>query len=229
VRLLDRYILRNFLQIYSYCIAAFLSIWLIYDVSDNLSTFLDAHMSLTHVLNYYLTQLPAIMVVLLPVSLLLALLFCLGRMSRANEIVSMLTAGVSLPRALVCLFTMGVLTSLGSAALNYSLAPHADQARRDFLDPMGRRQEKGVVAQDVDRNHIAPTSSDAAILRQLVPSPDAVVVGGRGFGGNVLKRSTRPIFGIAAGKIRLTTFNKLVNKISGPTRPVHQESRIVDG
>jgi lipopolysaccharide export system permease protein len=147
VKLLDRYILRNFLQIYLYCIAAFISIWLIYDVSDNLSTFLDEHMAFPHVLYYYLTQLPEIMVVLLPVSLLLALLFCLGRMSRANEIVSMLTAGLSLPRVLIPLFAMGVFTSLGSAALNYSLAPHADQARRDFLDPTGRRQEKGVIGQ----------------------------------------------------------------------------------
>ena len=39
---------------------------------------------------YYFTQVPQILVILLPVALLLALLFCLGRMSRSNEIVSML-------------------------------------------------------------------------------------------------------------------------------------------
>src|SRR5712691_2052442 len=101
MRLLDRYILRNFLQAYLYCIAGFISIWLIFDVSDNISTFLDEHLSLSRVLHYYLTQVPEVLVILLPVSLLLGLLFCLSRMSRANEIVSMLTAGVGVPRVVL--------------------------------------------------------------------------------------------------------------------------------
>jgi len=37
MRLLDRYIIRNFLQPYIYCILGFLSIWLIFDISDNSS------------------------------------------------------------------------------------------------------------------------------------------------------------------------------------------------
>src|SRR6266481_9367900 len=134
VKLLDRYVVRNFLQAYVYCIAGFISIWLIFDVSDNISTFIDEHLGFTRVAHYYFTQVPQILVILLPVSLLLALLFSLGRMSRANEIVSMLTAGVSVPRVLLPLIAIGVLTSVASAVLNYSLAPHADQARRTFLE-----------------------------------------------------------------------------------------------
>jgi lipopolysaccharide export system permease protein len=148
VKLLDRYVLRNFLQAYLYCIAAFVSIWLIFDISDKISTFLDERLPFHRVLHYYLTQIPQILVILLPVSLLLGLLFCLGRMSRANEIVSMLTAGVSLPRVLLPLIFIGVITSLGMAALNYSLAPHADSAQRSFEEEtQGRRAYKGLVGQ----------------------------------------------------------------------------------
>src|SRR3954447_18482816 len=92
MRRLDRYVVRQFLQTYFYCIAAFISIWFIFDVSDNISTFLDQRTSRLLILKYYLTQIPQILVVLLPIALLLALLFCLGRLSRSNEIVSMLTA-----------------------------------------------------------------------------------------------------------------------------------------
>ena len=148
MKLLDRYVLRNFLQAYFYCIAAFFSIWLIFDISDKISTFLDERLPLHRVLHYYLTQIPQILVILLPVSLLLGLLFCLGRMSRANEIVSMLTAGVSLPRVLLPLIFIGVITSLGIAVLNYSLAPHADLAQRAFEDEThARREYKGVIGQ----------------------------------------------------------------------------------
>ncbi|MGI8480825.1 MAG: LptF/LptG family permease, partial [Chthoniobacterales bacterium] len=148
MRLLDRYVLRNFAQAYLYCIAGFFSIWLVFDISDNISTFLDDRISLEIVARYYLTQIPQIIVVLLPVSLLLAFLFCLGRMSRANEIVSMLTAGVSVPRLLVPLFVVGLLSAIGSAVLNYSLAPHAELARKGVLeDPRSRRSEIGITGQ----------------------------------------------------------------------------------
>src|SRR5882762_8108465 len=126
MRLLDRYVLRYFLQAYFYCIAGFISIWFIFDISDNISTFLDERISRSLIAKYYLTQVPQILVILLPVALLLALLFCLGRMSRSNEIVSMLTAGVSVPRFLLPLILIGFLTVCASAALNYALAPHAD-------------------------------------------------------------------------------------------------------
>ena len=133
MRLLDRYVIGNFLQVYLYCIAGFVSIWLIFDVSDNISSFIDNHIPLSLVARYYGTQLPQVFIILLPVALLLSLLFTLGRMSRANEIVSMLTAGVSLPRVLAPLVGMGLLTVAASMALNYSLAPHAELARKTFV------------------------------------------------------------------------------------------------
>src|SRR2546423_15554575 len=129
MNLFDRYITRNFLQAYLYCIAGFIAIWLIFDISDSISTFLDQHMSLGRVLEFYASQIPQVLVILLPVALLLALLFVLGRMSRANEIVSMLTAGTSLLRVLTPLFILGILTPAACFALNYSVAPHAEMAR----------------------------------------------------------------------------------------------------
>jgi len=147
MKLLDRYVLRNFLQVYLYCIAGFISIWLIFDISDNISTFLDEHISLFLVGRYYATQVPQVFIILLPVSLLLALLFTLGRMSRANEVVSMLTAGVSLPRVLLPLIGMGLLTVAASMALNYSLAPHAEMARKTFLSEAQARPERYVAGQ----------------------------------------------------------------------------------
>ncbi len=121
------------MQAYLYCIVGFISIWLIFDISDSISTFLDQHVGFRRVLEYYATQLPQILVILLPVSLLLALLFVLGRMSRANEIVSMLTAGISLIRVLAPLFLIGILTTAVCFALNYSVAPHAEMARKLFF------------------------------------------------------------------------------------------------
>jgi LPS export ABC transporter permease LptG len=166
MRRLDRYVVRHFFQAYVYCITGFTSIWFIFDVSDNISTFLDQRISRTLILQYYLTQIPQILVILLPVALLLALLFSLGRMSRSNEIVSMLTSGVSLPRILAPLLLIGLLTTAASTALNYSLAPHGEYARKRLLeDPQSRRQQLGLTAQ-IFRNR---TDNRTWFIQQFFP------------------------------------------------------------
>ena len=151
MRLLDRYVIRNFVQAYFYCIAGFISIWLIFDISDNISTLLDERVGLVLAVKYYLTQVPQVFIILLPVSLLLALLFSLGRMSRANEIVSMLTAGVSLPRILFPLIVIGLLTVGASMALNYSLAPHAELVRKYFFSE-ARGHPEALIEGQIFRN-----------------------------------------------------------------------------
>jgi lipopolysaccharide export system permease protein len=152
MRLLDRYILRNFFQPFIYCVLGFLSIWLIFDISDNSSTIFDERAPLGLVVQFYWTQIPQVLVILLPVALLLALLFSLGRMSRANEIVSMLTAGVSVPRVVLPLFIAGLLTTGVTLALNYSLAPHAELARKNFLDEVFRSGRDVIMTGQVFRN-----------------------------------------------------------------------------
>ena len=84
MRLLDRYIVRNFLEAYVLCLVGFLSVWLVFDISDNINTFLERQFGFWHAVEFYLTQLPQVLIIMLPVSLLLALLFSLGRMSRSN-------------------------------------------------------------------------------------------------------------------------------------------------
>ena len=166
MRLLDRYMLRLFLQAFIYCIAGFISIWFIFDVSDNISNFLDQRVSRTLILKYYLTQVPQILVILLPIALLLALLFSLGRMSRSNEIVSMLTSGVSLPRILAPLLLAALVTTGVSTFLNYSLAPHAEFARKKLLeDAQSRRAQLGVLGQ-IFRNR---TDNRTWFVQQFVP------------------------------------------------------------
>jgi LPS export ABC transporter permease LptG len=172
MRLLDRYVLRYFLQAYFYCIAGFISIWFIFDISDNISTFLEERISRGLIVKYYLAQAPQILVMLLPVALLLALLFVLGRMSRSNEIVSMLTCGVSVPRIIAPLLAVGLLTTAGSTVLNYSLAPHAEFARKKLLeDTQSRRPQLGLMAQ-IFRNR---TDNRTWFIQMLRPGENKFV------------------------------------------------------
>ena len=142
MRLLDRYVLQNFVIPFLYSTCGFLAIWLVFDLSDNGHDFIEAHVKLKTLGYFYLTQFPQILVICLPVGLLLALLYSLSRMSRANEIISMLTAGQSVLRVMRPLFLFGLATACFSLALNYALAPHSDQMRKVLMDQITKGHDK---------------------------------------------------------------------------------------
>ena len=118
MRLLDRYVLRNFMEPFLICFAGFIGIWLIFDLSDNITDFVEAKVSIKQVAGYYLTQLPYFILLALPVGLLLALLYSLSQMSRRNEIIAMLTAGRSVYRLLLPLILVGLMATVGCLVLN---------------------------------------------------------------------------------------------------------------
>jgi lipopolysaccharide export system permease protein len=142
MRLLDRYVLQNFLVPFIYSTAGFLAIWLVFDLRDNGHDFIEAHVSVKALGYFYLTQFPQIIVLSLPVGLLLALLYSLSRMSRSNEIISMLTAGQSVLRVMLPLFVSGFLTACVSLGLNYALAPHSDQTRKVLMDEITKGRSR---------------------------------------------------------------------------------------
>ncbi len=144
MRILDRYVLQNFLIPFFYCLVGFIGIWLVFDLSDSAGDFLEAKVSIGKILVFYGTQLPQIIVLSMPVGLLLALLYCLSRMSRSNEVISMLTAGRSVIRILLPLMFAGLAAALLSLALNYELAPHAEGAKKALMDEIkGGRKKTG--------------------------------------------------------------------------------------
>jgi LPS export ABC transporter permease LptG len=138
MRILDRYVLRNFLEPFLICFGGFIALLLIVDLFDNGPDFIEYHVKVKTVIAFYLTQLPAMALIAMPVGLLLALLFSLSKMSRHNEIISMLTAGRSLVRIIVPLMLMGLVLTGVCFWLNTAQAPHADAVKKQMLDEITR-------------------------------------------------------------------------------------------
>jgi lipopolysaccharide export system permease protein len=144
LRLLDRHLLLSFLLPFVYCELGFFAVWLVFDLGSNAPDFIENRVSLLNILYFYMTQTPAIVIITLPVGLLLALLYCLGKMSQSNEILAMLGAGVSLGRILTPFFAVGLAVTGISAALNYQLVPQAEAQKDQLLAEMdaGQNQSK---------------------------------------------------------------------------------------
>jgi lipopolysaccharide export system permease protein len=138
MRILDRYVLQKFLLPFVYCFLGFIAIWFIFDLSDNLPDFLQGKAGFDVLLEYYQSQISEIVVVSLPIGALLALLYSLTAMSRSNEIISMLGAGVSITRVLVPLMAVGLVLTAITGYFNYEKAPHAAMIKKRMLRDIKR-------------------------------------------------------------------------------------------
>lgn len=130
---LDRYIARQFAGIFGVCISALLMIWLVMDLSDKIGDFRKSGHFVQTVLTFYAARSPAVLLLLLPYSLLLALLYSLGKLSGNREVIAMVQAGRSVIRITVPLIIAGILFSLLSLGLNYHWAPYAEGMQKEIL------------------------------------------------------------------------------------------------
>ena len=95
MRLLDRYVLREFLLLLLFSLCAFVVIFAIVDLFEKIQDFMDGRATLSIVGRYYMYKVPWVVVQVLPVALLMATFLTLGQMSKFNELTAMVTAGES--------------------------------------------------------------------------------------------------------------------------------------
>lgn len=131
---LDRYTIRVFLNAFAICFGALFIVMFLEDIQDNLSDFKESPQMWELMGKHYLIKLPALLVFILPYSLMLALLWALGKMSKSQEIVAMIQTGRSVTRVVAPLIGFGVLTSLVCLIFNYHWAPYADSQEKSILD-----------------------------------------------------------------------------------------------
>lgn len=146
---LERYTLRTFLAPLVFCFVAFCSLWIIMDLLDNLKEFQEANSGLGRVVKFYFSIIPFIFVSVMPPSLLLAVLYALTKMSRANEIVAMLSAGRSVGQILQPIFVVVIAVATMSLSANYYWAPRAEGNREAVMRALGARQKDSIMASAV--------------------------------------------------------------------------------
>jgi lipopolysaccharide export system permease protein len=132
MNLIDRYVFRLFLKVLAWSLLAFIAVFVLVDLFDHLDNFLDDDASTKAILEYYMYQLPMIVDVVLPVSMLLASLFTVGILSKQNEYTTILGAGMSLRRLSRSVLVFALLVSAISLVFRESLVPAANRRQDDL-------------------------------------------------------------------------------------------------
>ena len=83
MRILDKYLVKEFGLPLIYCFDAFVMLWFVLDLLGRLGDFLEAHATFVQIVRYYLITFPDVLVMIIPVSLLLGVMFCLSNLRRA--------------------------------------------------------------------------------------------------------------------------------------------------
>ena len=134
MRLLDRYLLREFLLPLAYCLAGFFLFWVSFDLFSELDEFQRQGLRVNEIALLYLVRTPELLVTVLPVALLLGLLYSLTNHARHHELTAMRAAGVGLWRLCVPYLAVGLLFSLALFTLNEFCVPDANEAANQILD-----------------------------------------------------------------------------------------------
>lgn len=129
MRILDRYLAKEFLRIFAFSLMIFLALSAIVDLFDRLSRFLDV--SGMVVVQYYIHRLPWFGFQVMPVAVLLAALFSLGKMARHNELLAMNMGHLSTFRIIVPPLVLGLVVSFAALILGESIVPRMNERALD--------------------------------------------------------------------------------------------------
>jgi len=96
MRILFRYLLREYGKIFTMCFSALMTIYLVIDFFEKVRRFLRYDADWLDVLTYFLLKTPAISYQIAPLAILMATLLTFGLLSRGHEITAMRSCGISL-------------------------------------------------------------------------------------------------------------------------------------
>jgi lipopolysaccharide export system permease protein len=129
MKIFDRYIIKQFLQTVIFGLVAFIAIFVVVDMMENLDDFIDKKAGIDIVLRYYMYFMPEIIKLVLPVAMLLSSLFTTGRLSNQNELTAMKAGGISLYRFMIPLLIVALFVSFAAIFFNGWGVPFANKKK----------------------------------------------------------------------------------------------------
>jgi lipopolysaccharide export system permease protein len=130
MRILDKYLLSEVIKILVVAVLAFVVVFDVVDLFDNIDTYMDRKASVGSVVRYYALLLPWEFVLVLPIGALLATLLAVGNLARHRELVAMKASGISLYRIMMPLLALGVTLTVAALVLGETAVPRTNALKQ---------------------------------------------------------------------------------------------------
>lgn len=129
MKIIDQYLVRQFLQTVFFALIAFILIFLVIDAMENLDDFIDQNVPWENIIHYYVVFTPEIVKLITPVSVLFGALFTAGKVSQLSELTAMRASGVSLFRFMAPFVVTALVISLISLYFGGYIVPMANKTK----------------------------------------------------------------------------------------------------
>ncbi len=131
-KILNRYILKEITLPFLMTLLVFTFVLLIGKILQIIDLMVNKGVNILAVVKIVLFILPSFLTVTIPISLLIAVLIGLGRLSSDNEITAMKASGISLYQLLLPIVTLCVVATLATAIIGF-LAPLSNSATKSLF------------------------------------------------------------------------------------------------
>ena len=132
-KIIDRYIIRKFLGTYIFAIILLLAIVVMFDINEKLDAFLKAPLHAT-IVDYYFNFIPYFANQFAPLFTFIAVIFFTSKLATHNEIVAMLSSGMSFRRLLRPYMVSAAVIAAASFVLIAYIIPPANVKRIDYTN-----------------------------------------------------------------------------------------------
>lgn len=127
IKIIDRYLIKQFLQTILFGLLTFVIIFIIIDVMESLDDFIDQKLPLLKILHYYLVFSPEIIRLMTPVSVLFAALFTVGKAANLSEMTAIKASGISFYRFMLPFLITSLILSIMSIYFGGFIVPLANK------------------------------------------------------------------------------------------------------
>ncbi len=129
MKIIDKYLIKQFLQTIFFGLIAFTLLFVVIDMMENLDDFIDQSVPFGIILHYYLVFSPDIIKLMTPVSVLFGALFTVGKVSNLSELTAIKASGISMYRFMAPFVLTTIMISILSIYFSGYIVPMANKTK----------------------------------------------------------------------------------------------------
>lgn len=166
MKIIDKYLIKQFLQTILFGLFAFTILFVLIDMMEKLDDFIDQSVPNYIILQYYFVFIPEIIRLMIPVAVLLSALFTAGKLSNLNELTAIKSAGVSLYRFMLPFIITSFFISIFSIYFGGYLVPlankHLTYIEQNYMNKGVYRAGSNIYFQDTQTRIVSINFFDVA-------------------------------------------------------------------
>jgi lipopolysaccharide export system permease protein len=141
LRIIDRYIIREFLKIFAICLMGFILVFLLVEITDKIKLYFEHNPSGWLMLKYFLVKLPGYLFFAMPLAILMGGMLSLLMMARNSEIIAMQANGIDALSVARPVLWVGICASLAMFIADETIISWSNRTSEDIQRQIEGKKE----------------------------------------------------------------------------------------